>query len=133
MSSSTNAEALKFKEGDEIGFPLLHAHTTDKLLLASSDGRFYTLAADKLPGGRGFGEPVKLMVDIEGEGNVVALLRAGAAGEAAARLVGRPRLRHRGGRRHRRDPQGQADRQPAPRRDAHGGAADRARATIMSR
>ena len=75
----TNAEALKFKEGDELGFPLLHAQTTDKLLLASSDGRFYTLAADKLPGGRGFGEPVKSMVDIEGEGNVVALLRAGAA------------------------------------------------------
>jgi topoisomerase-4 subunit A len=76
---TTNAEALKFKEGDSLAFPMLHAHTTDKLLLASSDGRFYTLAADKLPGGRGFGEPVKLMVDIEGEGNVVALLRAGAA------------------------------------------------------
>jgi topoisomerase-4 subunit A len=75
----TNAEALKFKEGDSLAFPLLHAHTTDKLLLASSDGRFYTLAADKLPGGRGFGEPVKLMVDIEGEGNVVALLRGGAS------------------------------------------------------
>ncbi|HYN45369.1 MAG TPA: DNA topoisomerase IV subunit A [Allosphingosinicella sp.] len=75
----TNAEALKFKEGDELAFPLLHAHTTDKILLASSDGRFYTLAADRLPGGRGFGEPVKSMVDIEGEGNVVALLRAGAA------------------------------------------------------
>ena len=75
----TEAEALKFKEGDELAFPLLHAHTTDKVLLASSDGRFYTLPADKLPGGRGFGEPVKLMVDIEGEGNVVALLRAGAA------------------------------------------------------
>ena len=75
----TNAEALKFKEGDSLAFPLLHAHTTDKLLLASSDGRFYTLAADKLPGGRGFGEPVKVMVDIEGEGNVVALLRAGGA------------------------------------------------------
>ncbi len=74
----TNPEALKFKEGDELAF-LFTAHTTDKLLLASSDGRFYTLAADKLPGGRGFGEPVKLMVDIEGEGNVVALLRAGAA------------------------------------------------------
>ena len=59
MSSSANAEALKFKEGDEPRFPLLHAQTTDKLLLASSDGRFYTLAADKLPGGRGFGEPVK--------------------------------------------------------------------------
>ncbi len=75
----TNAEALKFKEGDSLAFPLLHAHTTDKLLLASTAGRFYTLAADRLPGGRGFGEPVKLMIDIEGEGNVVALLRAGAA------------------------------------------------------
>jgi len=75
----TNAEALKFKEGDGLAFPLLHAHTTDKLLLATSDGRFYTLAADKLPGGRGFGEPVKAMVDIEGEGNIVALFRAGAA------------------------------------------------------
>ena len=74
-----NAEALKFKEGDSLAFPLLHAHTTDKLLLAASDGRFYTLAADRLPGGRGFGEPVKLMLDIEGEGNVVALLRAAAA------------------------------------------------------
>ncbi|HYE28191.1 MAG TPA: DNA topoisomerase IV subunit A [Allosphingosinicella sp.] len=73
------AETLKFKEGDELGFPLLHAQTTDKLLLASSDGRFYTLAADRLPGGRGFGEPVRLMADIEGEGNVVALLRAGAS------------------------------------------------------
>src|SRR6185295_18384141 len=74
----SNPEALKFKEGDASQF-FFHAHTTDKLLLASTAGRFYTLAADKLPGGRGFGEPVKLMVDIEGEGNVVALLRAGAA------------------------------------------------------
>ncbi len=73
-----NPEALKFKEGDALHL-IFHAHTTDKLLLASSDGRFYTLAADRLPGGRGFGEPVKSMVDIEGEGNVVALLRAAAA------------------------------------------------------
>ncbi len=71
-----NEEALKFKEGDALAFPLLHAHTTDKILIASSDGRFYTLAADRLPGGRGFGEPVKAMVDIEGEGGIVALLRA---------------------------------------------------------
>jgi topoisomerase IV subunit A len=76
---ASNAEALKFKEGDGLAFPLLQAHTTDKLLLASADGRFYTLAADKLPGGRGFGEPVKLMVDIEGEGGIIALLRAGGA------------------------------------------------------
>ena len=51
------------------------------VLLAASDGRFYTLAADKLPGGRGFGEPVKLMVDIEGEGNIVALFPASRAGK----------------------------------------------------
>ena len=74
----TNPEALKFKEGDSSQF-FFHAYTTDKLLLASTGGRFYTLAADRLPGGRGFGEPVKSMVDIEGEGNVVALFRATAA------------------------------------------------------
>jgi topoisomerase-4 subunit A len=69
------AEALKFKEGDAGRF-FFHAQTTDKLLLAAANGRFYTLAADKLPGGRGFGEPVRLMVDIEGEGNIAALLKA---------------------------------------------------------
>jgi len=73
-----SAEALRFKEGDGLGF-FFHAQTTDKLLLAAADGRFYTLAADKLPGGRGYGEPVKLMVDVEGEGNIVALLPAGQA------------------------------------------------------
>jgi topoisomerase-4 subunit A len=70
-----NPEAMKFKEGDSLGF-IFHAQTTDKILLAASNGRFYTLAADKLPGGRGFGEPVRLMVDIEGEGNIVALMTA---------------------------------------------------------
>jgi topoisomerase IV subunit A len=73
-----SADTLKFKEGDGPAFAF-HAQTTDKLLLATADGRFYTLAADKLPGGRGFGEPVKLMVDIEGEGNLVALLPANTA------------------------------------------------------
>jgi topoisomerase-4 subunit A len=70
-----NPEAMKFKEGDGPAFAF-HAQTTDKLLLAAANGRFYTLAADKLPGGRGFGEPVRLMVDIEGEGNIVALMPA---------------------------------------------------------
>ena len=57
------AEALKFKEGDAAAFAF-HAQTTDKILLAAEDGRFFTLAADKLPGGRGFGEPVRLMIDL---------------------------------------------------------------------
>jgi topoisomerase-4 subunit A len=67
------ADAVKFKEGDGPAFAF-HAQTTDRLLLAAENGRFYTLAADKLPGGRGFGEPVRLMIDAEGEGAFVALL-----------------------------------------------------------
>ncbi|HWK36582.1 DNA topoisomerase IV subunit A [Sphingomonas sp.] len=66
-----SAETLKFREGDG-PFIAFHAQTTDKLLVAADGGRFYTLAADKLPGGRGFGEPVRLMTDIDGE--IVAML-----------------------------------------------------------
>ncbi len=69
------AETLKFKDGDGPLFAF-HAQTTDKLLLAAANGRFYTLAADKLPGGRGFGEPVRLSVDLDGDTGIVALLRA---------------------------------------------------------
>ena len=69
-------EALKFKEGDGPLFAL-HAQTTDRLLLATDSGRFYTLPADKLPGGRGFGEPVRLLADVEGE--PLALIPASAA------------------------------------------------------
>ena len=68
----TSPDALRFKEGDGAAYAF-HAHTTDKLLLAASTGRFYTLAADRLPGGRGFGEPVRLMVDLDGETAIVAL------------------------------------------------------------
>jgi topoisomerase-4 subunit A len=60
----------KYKEGDGPAF-VLHAQTTDKLLLAADDGRFYTLGADKLPGARGFGEPVRTMIDIDSEATIV--------------------------------------------------------------
>ncbi|MGN6620069.1 MAG: DNA gyrase subunit A, partial [Sphingomonas sp.] len=73
-----SADTLKFKEGDGPAFAF-HAQTTDKLLLAVESGRFYTLGADKLPGGRGFGEPVRLMIDIDGEQEIVGLLPASAA------------------------------------------------------
>lgn len=72
------AETLKFKEGDGPLFAF-HAQTTDKLLLAVDSGRFYTLAADKLPGGRGFGEPVRAMADIDADAAIVALLPASQA------------------------------------------------------
>src|SRR3546814_4180995 len=67
-----------FKEGDGPAFAF-HAQTTDKILLAVESGRFYTLGADKLPGGRGFGEPVRSMIDIEGDRDIVGLLPASAA------------------------------------------------------
>ena len=71
-------QEFKYKEGDALAF-ILHAQTTDKLLLAASDGRFYTLGCDKLPGARGFGEPVRTMIDLETEANVSAMMvyRAG--------------------------------------------------------
>ena len=74
----SGADPLKFKEGDGPRFAF-HAQTTDKLLLAAENGRFYTLAADKLPGGRGFGEPVRLMIDLDGAVGIAALLPVSAA------------------------------------------------------
>ena len=75
-----SADTLKFKEGDG---PMIafHAQTTDKLLLATETGRIFTLGADKLPGGRGFGDPVRSLVDMDGTGNIVALLPARMGGE----------------------------------------------------
>ena len=61
----------KFKEGDELAF-VFHAQTTDKLLIATDDGRFFTMGADKLPGARGFGEPVRTMLDIDNAAHIVA-------------------------------------------------------------
>ncbi|MGF1659265.1 MAG: DNA topoisomerase IV subunit A [Rubrimonas sp.] len=65
---------VKFKDGDgpRYGF---HAETTDKLLLLSSSGRAFTLGADRLPGGRGMGEPLRLMIDLPNEDEIVALFR----------------------------------------------------------
>ena len=66
---------FKYKEGDGPAF-ILHAETTDKILLFAENGRFYTLGADKLPRGRGFGEPVSLMIDLPADVDIVRLLRA---------------------------------------------------------
>ncbi len=65
---------LKFKDGDGPKF-MFHAHTTDRLLAFGSNGRFYMLNVANLPGGRGMGEPVRLMVDLSNEDDIVALFR----------------------------------------------------------
>jgi topoisomerase IV subunit A len=64
---------IKFKDGDGPRFAF-HAETTDKLLVFASNGRFYTVGAMNLPGGRGMGEPLRLMVDLPNEAQIVDIL-----------------------------------------------------------
>ena len=66
----SDTSTLTFKEGDgpKLAFP---AQTTDKLLLLTTGGKAYTLGADKLPGGRGHGEPIRIMVDMENDQDVL--------------------------------------------------------------
>ncbi len=64
---------LKFKDGDGPRF-IFHAETTDRLLVFGTNGRFYTVSAANLPGGRGMGEPLRLMVDLPNEADIVTIL-----------------------------------------------------------
>ncbi|GAA4643309.1 DNA topoisomerase IV subunit A [Pontixanthobacter gangjinensis] len=64
---------FKYKEGDAAAF-VLHAQTTDKLLIAVDNGRFFTLGCDKLPGARGFGEPIRNTLDIASESQIIGAL-----------------------------------------------------------
>jgi topoisomerase-4 subunit A len=63
---------VRYKEGDRGRFAL-HAQTTDKVLVFATNGRFYTLGCDKLPGGRGHGEPLRLMIELGNGHDAVAL------------------------------------------------------------
>ncbi|TMK29447.1 MAG: DNA topoisomerase IV subunit A [Alphaproteobacteria bacterium] len=69
---NVNLADQKYKEGDGPRFAV-PAETTDRLIVFGTNGRFYTLAADKLPGGRGQGEPIRLMIDLPNEHDIVAL------------------------------------------------------------
>ena len=69
----TAAGDAKYKEGDKPRFAV-PCQTTDKLLFFATNGRMYTLGADKLPGGRGFGEPLRLMIDLPNDQDVLAIL-----------------------------------------------------------
>ena len=63
---------LKYKDGDGPAF-IFHAETTDRLLVLGSNGRFYTVSCANLPGGRGMGEPLRLMVDLPNEAAIVTM------------------------------------------------------------
>ncbi len=62
--------SLSFKEGDSLKIAF-HAQTTDKILLFTTGGKVFTIGADRLPGGRGHGEPVRIMVDMENDQAIV--------------------------------------------------------------
>ncbi|RAH98725.1 DNA topoisomerase IV subunit A [Acuticoccus sediminis] len=65
-------EKLAFRQDDQMGH-WFHAQTTDKLLILTTDGRVYTLGADKLPGGRGHGEPLRLILELSGGVEISAM------------------------------------------------------------
>ena len=69
----TDGAELKYKEGDRGRFALL-AQTTDKLIVFATNGRAYTVGCDTLPGGRGHGEPLRLMIDLPDDHDVVNML-----------------------------------------------------------
>src|SRR5450432_3618065 len=68
----TDLASIAFKTDDQLKFAF-PAETTSKCLVLATNGRFYTLDAAKLPGGRGHGEPVRLFIDLEQDGDLVAV------------------------------------------------------------
>ena len=68
----SDLSAVVFKDADALKFSFL-AETTSKCLIFATNGRFYTIEASKLPGGRGHGEPIRLFIDLEQESDVVSV------------------------------------------------------------
>ncbi|MCO5134532.1 MAG: DNA topoisomerase IV subunit A [Phyllobacteriaceae bacterium] len=66
--------SFTFKEGDKLKIAF-HADSHDKIVLFTTNGKFFTLGGDKLPGGRGHGEPVRVMIDMENDADVVTAFR----------------------------------------------------------
>ena len=63
---------VKFKEGDSLKLSL-KTYTTDNIMLFATNGRFYTLLGDKISGGRGFGEPIRLSIDLSEDSDILSL------------------------------------------------------------
>ncbi|KAB0539894.1 DNA topoisomerase IV subunit A [Pseudochrobactrum algeriensis] len=62
--------SLSFKEGDKLHLAF-HAETTDKIVVATTGGKFFTIGANTLPGGRGHGEPIRIMVDMDNDQDIL--------------------------------------------------------------
>lgn len=75
-----DAKDIKYKDGDRGRF-VVEAQTTDKLLVFGTNGRFYSLGCDSFPSGRGFGEPVRLMIDLPNDADIADILVYDAEGK----------------------------------------------------
>lgn len=73
LKGHTATDDLKFKEGDSLKLSLL-AYTTDNILFFTTNGRFYTLLGNNIPGGRGFGEPLRLSIDVAEDADVIHMM-----------------------------------------------------------
>jgi topoisomerase-4 subunit A len=67
---TTDRSSLQFKEGDSLKIAF-NAQTTDKVIIFTTGGKAFTLGADKLPGGRGHGEPLRIMIDMDNDQDVL--------------------------------------------------------------
>lgn len=77
---------LKFREGDGLEY-MIEAYTTDKLLVMTDDGKFYTVGVDKLPGGRGFGEPLRVQLELSADIQIADMFVTNTASEGKRLLV----------------------------------------------
>ncbi|MDR3325710.1 MAG: DNA topoisomerase IV subunit A, partial [Rhodospirillaceae bacterium] len=68
-----NYGEFKFKDGDDLKIAV-HAKTTDKLIFFATSGRFFTIGCDKLHLGRGQGEPLRLMIDLNNDAEIITMV-----------------------------------------------------------
>ena len=123
-----SAASFKGDDGLQTSF---FAETTSKILVLASDGKVFTLDASKLPGGRGQGEPIRLMADIDESAAIVAVWPHAPGARAADRRLRRQRLPRRRGRSPVLDAQGSGGAQRE--RQGDGGADRPGRPATMSR
>ena len=72
LKGNTGTEDLKFKEGDSLTFKV-NTYTTDHVMLFATNGRFYSILGNDIAGGRGFGEPIRLSIDLPEDAEVVEM------------------------------------------------------------
>lgn len=65
-------DEFKFKDDDALRFAI-HAQTTDKIILLDTSGKFFTIQGSDVPSGRGFGQPVRLMIDLSNNDNITSM------------------------------------------------------------